>query len=282
MVHGVGAPVKIFFMVFQFFLQIFETTTRTTSGSRDGFSERVNSIIHVLNIFTFIYLTRTIFTGTVFFLGKVSCTKQTHRRLCPALGWVRSIGTSRHRTTTSADTRKGIERSEGHMKKVGLVPRLLLGIAAGIAVGHLPSRRGVASVVHVYPYLRRVSKLYRSVYHSGVHCPGYSRSRRQGGDVLLGSTVLIAYGSTIVAGLIAFLVGSWVVPAIVAGSIGGGSGSGGLDAVHRAGDSAAPRRHDRPRDRLYSRFGYQLPDLQGREGRGSITSCTSFATSSSW
>jgi Na+/H+-dicarboxylate symporter len=100
------------------------------------------------------------------------------------------------------------------MKKIGLVPRLLIGIISGILIGmFLPET--VSRLLYTFTHIfgEFLNYIVPFVILAFI-IPGIAELGNKAGK-LLGSTVLIAYGSTITAGTIAYLIASRIVPAIV-------------------------------------------------------------------
>lgn len=114
------------------------------------------------------------------------------------------------------------------MKKIGLLPRLILGIIAGIIIGI------------VFPnWFQRLLYTFTSIFGEFLNyivpfiilafiIPGIADLGAKAGK-LLGSTVLFAYGSSITAGFIAYFIGSNIVPGIVASGSVGNPEEGGLE-----------------------------------------------------
>lgn len=100
--------------------------------------------------------------------------------------------------TTSNNTREA-----SHMKKLGLLPRLILGIILGIVIGNLN-----------LPSIVRILATFNSIFGNflgftipliivGFIIPGIADLGKSAGK-LLGVTTLIAYCSTVIAGCLAF------------------------------------------------------------------------------
>ena len=101
------------------------------------------------------------------------------------------------------------------MKKIGLVPRLIIAITLGIVLGLvLPS-----PVIRIFVTFSSLFSKYLSFVIPfmiiGFVVTGIS-DLRQGAGKLLGITTLIAYLSTIIAGTFAFLTAEAVLPNILA------------------------------------------------------------------
>lgn len=100
------------------------------------------------------------------------------------------------------------------MKKIGLVPRLLLGIVLGIITGmFLPET--ISRLLYTFTSIfgEFLNYIVPFVILAFI-IPGIAELGDKAGR-LLGSTVLIAYVSTITAGTAAYFIGSRIVPAIV-------------------------------------------------------------------
>jgi len=100
------------------------------------------------------------------------------------------------------------------MKKIGLLPRLIIGIILGIIIGSL----GIE-------WLTRMLITFTGIFGNflgyiiplliiGFVAPGIAELGSKAGK-LLGLTAGIAYASTILAGTFAFIVASIVIPNIV-------------------------------------------------------------------
>ncbi len=100
------------------------------------------------------------------------------------------------------------------MKRLGLLPRLVLGIVIGILIGTLR-----------ITFLTRILATFSGIFGNflgyiiplliiGFVAPGIAELGNKAGK-LLGITAGIAYLSTIAAGLLAYLVGSIIIPNII-------------------------------------------------------------------
>lgn len=100
------------------------------------------------------------------------------------------------------------------MKKIGLLPRLILGIIVGVLIG-----------LTNIEILSRITLTLSSIFGEFLNfiiplliiafiAPGIAELGEDAGK-LLGVTAGISYVSTIIAGLLAFLVGSMILPVIV-------------------------------------------------------------------
>lgn len=103
------------------------------------------------------------------------------------------------------------------MKKFGLLPKLLLGITAGILVG----LSGIT-------FITRILLTFTSIFGSflgfiipliiiGFVAPGIAELGNKAGK-MLGMTVAFAYVSTVSAGVLAFFSSSLILPKIISGS----------------------------------------------------------------
>ena len=109
---------------------------------------------------------------------------------------------------------KNLLRREKFMKKIGLVPRLIIAITLGIVLGLvLPS-----PVIRIFVTFSSLFSKYLSFVIPfmiiGFVVTGIS-DLRQGAGKLLGITTLIAYVSTIVAGSLSYLMATNIFPKIL-------------------------------------------------------------------
>ena len=114
------------------------------------------------------------------------------------------------------------------MKKLGLLPKLIIGIVLGIVIGTLRIE-----------FLTRLLVTFSGIFGNflgyiiplliiGFVAPGIAELGGKAGK-LLGLTAGMAYLSTIIAGILAFLVASTILPGIITGV--GGAGTEGLVAA---------------------------------------------------
>ncbi|WP_300369367.1 cation:dicarboxylase symporter family transporter [Brachyspira sp.] len=103
------------------------------------------------------------------------------------------------------------------MKKIGLLPRIIIGIILGILVGmFLP-----APVVRIFVTISSIFSLFLGfiIPLMIVAFIGYGIANlTEGASKLIGITVVISYGSTLLAGSIAFLVASNFFPTLLGAS----------------------------------------------------------------
>ncbi|GAB6137953.1 dicarboxylate/amino acid:cation symporter [Halanaerobaculum tunisiense] len=114
------------------------------------------------------------------------------------------------------------------MKKIGLVPKLLLGIASGVVIGSFfPT--GITRLLYTFTHIfgEFLSYIVPFIILAFI-IPGIAELGNKAGK-LLGSTVLFAYGSSITAGTLAYLIASRVVPGIVASASVANPEEGGLE-----------------------------------------------------
>ena len=104
------------------------------------------------------------------------------------------------------------------IKKMGLLPRLILGILLGIGIGIISKAMGNYLIVRG---LTTFSSLFGNFLNFFIPfiiiafvAPGIAELGNASGK-MLGLTVLIAYTSTIAAGTIAFFAGSTILPKVV-------------------------------------------------------------------
>lgn len=110
------------------------------------------------------------------------------------------------------------------MKKVGLLTRLIIGLALGIIIGY------ISKEFLQFDFFVRLLATFNGIFGGflgyvipliiiGFVAPGIAELGKGAGR-LLGITTLLAYVSTIIAGTFAFLVGTGVLPKIVS-AVGG-------------------------------------------------------------
>ena len=103
------------------------------------------------------------------------------------------------------------------MKKIGLLPRIIIGIILGILVGmFLP-----APVIRIFVTISSIFSLFLNfiIPLMIVAFIGYGIANlTEGATKLIGITVAISYGSTLLAGSIAFLVASNLFPTLLGAS----------------------------------------------------------------
>ncbi len=109
---------------------------------------------------------------------------------------------------------------ENQKKKLGLLPKLIIAIVIGIAVGFLAQRIGNAGEVII-----RLGATYNSIFGNfinfcipliiiGFVVPGIA-DLGEGAGKTLAITTLVAYGSTIIAGSLAYAVDMGLFPHLV-------------------------------------------------------------------
>ena len=103
-------------------------------------------------------------------------------------------------------------------KKIGLVPKLIMGIVAGIILGSFAPEGLVRVLITASTLFSAFLKFVIPFIIIGFVTAGIA-DLATGAGKLLGITTGIAYGSTIVAGAIAFLVASSVFPAFIDSSV---------------------------------------------------------------
>lgn len=107
------------------------------------------------------------------------------------------------------------------MKKIGLLTKLVLGIIFGILIGVISKTLGM---YHVVRALNTFSGLFGGFLNFsipliiiGFVAPGIA-DLGKGSGKLLGITVLFSYVSTIIAGIVAFLLGQSILPKLIKNS----------------------------------------------------------------
>lgn len=103
-------------------------------------------------------------------------------------------------------------------KKIGLVPKLIMGIVVGIILGSFAPEVLVRVLITASTLFSAFLKFVIPFIIIGFVTAGIA-DLATGAGKLLGITTGIAYGSTIVAGSIAFLVASSVFPAFIDSSV---------------------------------------------------------------
>lgn len=104
------------------------------------------------------------------------------------------------------------------MKKIGLVPKLIMGIIAGILIGQFAPEMIVKTLVTASSLFSAFLKFVIPFIIIGFVTAGIA-DLATGAGKLLGITTGIAYGSTIVAGTLAFVVASLIFPSFIDASV---------------------------------------------------------------
>ncbi|MBC5996130.1 dicarboxylate/amino acid:cation symporter [Romboutsia ilealis] len=108
-------------------------------------------------------------------------------------------------------------------KKIGLVPKLIMGIIAGILIGQFAPEFLVRVLVTASSLFSAFLKFVIPFIIIGFVTAGIA-DLATGAGKLLGVTTGIAYGSTVTAGLIAFTVASVIFPSFIDPSVAGNIG----------------------------------------------------------
>lgn len=103
-------------------------------------------------------------------------------------------------------------------KKIGLVPKLIIGIIAGILIGAFAPEFLVKTLVTASSLFSAFLKFVIPFIIIGFVTAGIA-DLATGAGKLLGVTTAIAYGSTIVAGTLAFIVASFIFPSFIDPSV---------------------------------------------------------------
>lgn len=102
------------------------------------------------------------------------------------------------------------------MKKIGLLPRIILAILLGLIFGSFMPEWFVRAFATFNGIFNNYLSFVIPFIIIGFIVPGIAHMGRNAGKMLGLSTVL-AYASTILAGLLAFFVGKWLLPSFIAG-----------------------------------------------------------------
>jgi len=104
------------------------------------------------------------------------------------------------------------------MRKIGLLPRIILAIALGVAIGSIAPD-------YIIQFFATFNGLFGNFLNFAIPliiiafiAPGIGAIGRGAGKIL-GLTTGIAYGSTIVAGLLAFAAASILYPILLANQL---------------------------------------------------------------
>lgn len=104
------------------------------------------------------------------------------------------------------------------MKKIGLLPKLIIGIILGIIIGLISKQVDNFVVVRLLSTFGSIFgnflKFIIPLVIIGFVAPGIAELGRGAGK-LLGITALFAYVSTIIAGTMAFFIGSVILPKVI-------------------------------------------------------------------
>lgn len=104
------------------------------------------------------------------------------------------------------------------MRKIGLLPRLILGILLGILIGYISRSAGVYSVARIFitftDIFSNFLKFIIPCIIVGFVAPSIADLGNKSGKLLV-ITTLIAYVSTVVAGIMAYFVGNAILPKVI-------------------------------------------------------------------
>ena len=103
-------------------------------------------------------------------------------------------------------------------KKIGLVPKLIMGIIAGILIGSFAPEFLVKILVTASSLFSSFLKFVIPFIIIGFVTSGIA-DLATGAGKLLGITTGIAYGSTIIAGSLAYIVASSIFPSFIDASV---------------------------------------------------------------
>jgi len=118
------------------------------------------------------------------------------------------------------------------MKKIGLLPRLILGIIAGIVVG-LVFPEWTGRILYTFSHIFGEMLGYIvPLIIIGFIAPGIAELGAKAGRLLAG-TAGLAYLSTLAAGIVAFFISIAIIPMIIEGGAAGDPGAVGLEPFLR-------------------------------------------------
>lgn len=104
------------------------------------------------------------------------------------------------------------------MKKLGLLPKLIVGIVLGIIIGTISNSTGVYAIARIFATFQNIFGNFLTFIIPciiiGFVAPGIAELGRESGK-LLAITAGIAYASTVVSGIMAYFVGSAILPKII-------------------------------------------------------------------
>ena len=100
------------------------------------------------------------------------------------------------------------------MKKIGLLPRIVIAIVMGILIGNVLTEGWVRIFVTFNYVFSQFLGFLIPLIIIGLVAPAIADIGRTAGRLLL-LTVGLAYADTIVAGLLAFLTGSMLFPSLI-------------------------------------------------------------------
>ncbi|MCD3245861.1 dicarboxylate/amino acid:cation symporter [Clostridium botulinum C] len=104
------------------------------------------------------------------------------------------------------------------MKKIGLLPRLILGIILGILIGFISKGTDVYSISRIFitftDIFANFLKFIIPCIIVGFVAPSIAELGKKSGK-LLAITAIIAYISTIISGIVAYLVGASILPKVI-------------------------------------------------------------------
>jgi Na+/H+-dicarboxylate symporter len=102
------------------------------------------------------------------------------------------------------------------MKRIGLLPRILLAIILGLILGNFMPEWFVRTFATFNGIFNNYLSFVIPFIIIGFIVPGIAHMGRNAGK-MLGLSTALAYVSTIFAGLLAFFVGSWLIPIMTKG-----------------------------------------------------------------
>lgn len=130
------------------------------------------------------------------------------------------------------------------MKKIGLLPRLIIAIILGIIIGKVAPQIVVAVLATFNGLFGNFLNFVIPLIIVGFVVPGIADLGKDAGKAL-GITAGLAYGSTVVFGTLTFIVGSILLPTFI-------SGNGGMFDPSAGGGEAVAALFESPMDPLFN------------------------------
>lgn len=130
------------------------------------------------------------------------------------------------------------------MKRIGLLPRLIIAIILGIIIGKIAPQIVVAVLATFNGLFGNFLNFVIPLIIVGFVVPGIADLGKDAGKAL-GITAGLAYGSTVIFGTLTFIVGSILLPTFI-------SGNGGMFDPSAGGGEAVAALFESPMDPLFN------------------------------